>query len=302
MNINLDLYRYFFYVCEFKSITKAANYLYLTQPAISKQIKQLETKLGQKLITKSKHGIEITEIGQKLYNDIKDSIEILNSIESKFQRSESKYEITIKIIAGHLTTKNVLLNTIAKMNKSHPTIKFEIMTYPYEEAIKKLHQGESDLIICCLEEVQEVPTNISIKKLIDIHDVLVVGKELKKEIPSKINILDLDKYPIIGKTEFSVVKSFIEKYFEDNNKVFIPTYQLKNNWLIEEYVKRNLGIGVLTKEYIEKELQEEVLNVIDTDIPLPSKELACAYRNNSPNYEIIKEIIKQLINDIKIYN
>ena len=43
MNISYDLYKYFFYVCEFKSITKASNYLYITQPALSKQIKQLET-------------------------------------------------------------------------------------------------------------------------------------------------------------------------------------------------------------------------------------------------------------------
>ena len=298
MNISFDLYRYFFYMCEFKNITKASEYLYISQPALSKQVHLLENKLGKKLFIRTKSGIELTIDGQNLYDEIKDSIIKLNSIENKYNGKEIQHETTIKIIAGHLTTKNILLDTIAKINNIYPMIKFELTTYPYDEAIELLHQDKCDLIFFCMQEVKNVPSNVCIKKLVNVNDTLIVGNILKEKIPSKIPILELDNYPIICKNGFSVAKEYIKKYYEENGLVFNPKYKLSNNWLIEEYVKRNLGIGILTKEFIKKELDNKTLFEIETDIKLPAKELGYAYRDNSLNYDIIKEITKQLVKDI----
>lgn len=49
MDISLDLYKSFYYVCKFKSITQAGNVLYLSQPAVSKQLKKLEEGIGKVL-------------------------------------------------------------------------------------------------------------------------------------------------------------------------------------------------------------------------------------------------------------
>lgn len=301
MNISFDLYRYFFYTCEFKNITKASDFLYISQPALSKQIHQLESRLGKKLFIRTKSGIELTTDGESLYNDIKDSIIKLNSIENKYNEKEIQHTTTIKIIAGHLTTKNILLDTITKINSKYPTIKFEITTFTYKEAIELLHQGKCDLIFFCMKEVENVPSNICIKKLIDINDTLIVGSKLKDVVPSKISLLELNNYPMICKSGFSVVKDYIVNYYNNYGIEFTPKYQLSNNWLIEEYIKRNLGIGILTREFIKKELDSKELFEIETDVSFPSKELAYAYRDNSLNYDIIKEITKQLASDISNY-
>lgn len=293
MNISFELYKYYFYVCEFKSITKAANYLFISQPAISKQIKQLENKLGKKLINKTKNGIELTNDGEQLYKDIKDSIERLNLIESKYNEKSIKYTTTIKIIAGHLTTKNILLDTIVKINEIYPTIKFEITTHTYDEAIVLLHQGKCDLIFFCLSEVKEVPSNICMKKIVDINDIFVVGNKLKDSIPLEMTINQMNNYPII-------CKKYIKDYYDSLNINFKPTYLLSDNWLVEEYAKRNLGIGVVTKEFLKNELNSGILTEIEVDYPLPPKEMGYAYRNDSLNIDIIKEITKQLAEDINM--
>ena len=293
MNISFELYKYYFYVCEFKSITKAANYLYISQPAISKQIKQLENKLGKKLINKTKTGIELTTEGQELYKDIKDSIEKLNLIESKYNEKQIRYTTTIKIIAGHLTTKNILLDTIAKINEIYPTIKFEITTYTYDEAIILLHEGKCDLIFFCLNEVKEVPSNICIKKIVDVNDIFVVGNKLKESIPLEMTISKMNNYPII-------CKKYIKDYYDSLNIEFNPTYLLTNNWLVEEYAIRNIGIGVVTKEFLKNELNSGELTEIKVDYPLPPKEIGYAYRTDSLNHDIIKEITKQLTEDINM--
>ena len=152
-----------------------------------------------------------------------------------------------------------------------------------------------------MKEVDNVPANICIKKLIAINDTLIVGSKLKDVVPSKISLLELNNYPMICKSGFSVVKDYIVNYYNNYGIEFTPKYQLSNNWLIEEYIKRNLGIGILTREFIKKELDSKELFEIETDVSFPSKELAYAYRDNSLNYDIIKEITKQLASDISNY-
>ena len=61
MNINLELYKIFYYVAKNKSITRAANELLISQPAISKSIKTLETQMGEKLFIRKSKGVELSE-------------------------------------------------------------------------------------------------------------------------------------------------------------------------------------------------------------------------------------------------
>ncbi|MBR3209043.1 MAG: LysR family transcriptional regulator [Bacilli bacterium] len=83
MNINFDLYKIFYYVSEFKSITKTANYMHISQPAVTRHIKNLESIVGNDLIAKVPKGIELTDEGKKLYEIIKKPAEELINIELK---------------------------------------------------------------------------------------------------------------------------------------------------------------------------------------------------------------------------
>ena len=100
LNINFDWYNVFYYVSEFKSVTKTANFFYVSQPAITKSIRNLEKSLGKKKKKKTPNGIELTPDGEKLYNEIKNPIESLNSITSNLKTRNTKYNETININCG----------------------------------------------------------------------------------------------------------------------------------------------------------------------------------------------------------
>ena len=82
--INLELYRIFYAVAETKNITKASELLNISQPAVTKHIKNLENELKVELFKRSKYGMILNENGKKLYLQIKDSIEILSKTDSIF--------------------------------------------------------------------------------------------------------------------------------------------------------------------------------------------------------------------------
>ena len=85
VTINFELYKVFYFVGEYKSITKTSEYLNVSQPAITKHIKKLENILNIKLIKKTSLGIELTAEGYKLYEKIKNPINNLLKIELKYK-------------------------------------------------------------------------------------------------------------------------------------------------------------------------------------------------------------------------
>lgn len=292
MNISFDLYKVFYYVCEFKSITKAANFLYVSQPAITKQIKKLESHIGRTLITRKLNGIELTHEGAKLYNDIKTPVEKLIKAENSFK--DKDYESEIRIIAGYSTIKKILLSTLSNFHMKHPNIKFEVEAYPYHEAIQRLREGRADLIFLNMKDSTDNLTDLIVKKCYDMHHIFVVHKDLKDKIPDKINVLDLNNYPVICKTKNSLSRRCIDGYYNEAGLHFIPKYELSNNWLIEEYVNMKLGMGLVTKEFVLEDLRSGKFIEIKVDKPLSQRGVSYACRKNAPNYKLLKEFINEL--------
>ena len=74
MNIDFELYRIFYTVANAGNITKASEELHISQPAISKSIKNLENQLGGTLFVRTKRGVNLTEEGKEFYKYIKQAI------------------------------------------------------------------------------------------------------------------------------------------------------------------------------------------------------------------------------------
>lgn len=279
MKYSYDTYNVFYYVANFKSITLAANYLHVSQPAVTRQIKNLEMNLGYTLFLRTKKGLNLTFEGEKLYKDVSKAIEIFNLIESKNNEDKFVEEGVIKILSGYATTKKILLPIIVRFNQLYPNVKIFIEYYPLNEALNKLRNGEVDLLIISNDDYIEY-SDIYFTPFYELHDVLVVNNDMKKNFPKKIKLDEINKYPIICKKN-SIFKKFIKNLFRDKNVDLTPTWELTDYWLVEEYIKMNMGIGVVSREFIEDDIKNKNLIEIETDIDLPKHELTYAIRKNS---------------------
>jgi len=294
MDISLDTYRTFYYACQFKNLTKVADILYVTQPAITKQIKKLEESLGKSLIIRTTKGISLTNEGELLYKELKAPMETILQIENTFKNKLDNYELNLKIIAGHHAIKNILLPAMASFNKKHPKIKFEMSSYPSDISIQKLRRNEADLIFCTEDELSEQYNDIVTKPICDIHDILVIAESQKRKYPSKISLEDLSKVPTIAKTEGSAYRAYIDNYYKEMGQKFIPTYELSNYWLIEEYVRLGLGVGLGIKEYMKSDLDNGTVIQIETKEPIPVRKLICAMQKNSAVDSIMREFLREI--------
>ena len=97
---NLEMYRVFYITARAGSFTKAAEELFITQPAISHAIKQLETKLGGSLFLRTPKGVKLTSEGEVLYRYISQAYNLIEAGEKKLAEIHLLEEGEIRIGAG----------------------------------------------------------------------------------------------------------------------------------------------------------------------------------------------------------
>ncbi len=288
MNIDFELYRIFYTVANYNNITKASEELHISQPAISKSIKKLESLLGGELFTRTKRGVILTEEGKEFYNYIRQAIEYINNAESKFTELVNLETGIIKIGISVTLTQNFLLPYLETFHRLYPNIDIQIITNAGNELINKLRNGLIDLII--LNIPNNIDKDIKIIECKKVSDIFVVGSNYKDLANKKIKLDELNNYPLILQTKNSNTRSILDNFCEKNNVVLKPNIELASYTLVKEFTKINMGIGYLVKEFIKDDLNKSLyeLNVYPK---IPPRSIGIAVsKNHIPNFSTRKLI------------
>lgn len=295
MNISLDYYKIFYVVAKSGNITKASNELLISQPAISKCIKQLEEQLGGQLFVRTKRGVVLTEEGEEFYKYIEQAIEFINNAENKFSEMIHLETGIIKIGISTTLTKKFLLPYLETFHKLYPKIKIQIRTAISSRLFSLLRQGLVDLVIVNLP--MEKTNDIEIVTVKEVQDCFIVGENYKYLVNKKIHITELIKYPMILQAPGSVTRKFLDDYCEKNNVAIQPDMMISGFGLILEFTRIGFGIGYTTENYIKEELESKKVYKLNVVPEIPKRGIGLCYsRRNVPSF-CTKKLIEIILND-----
>lgn len=295
MNIDYELYRIFYEVANCGNITHSSEKLNISQPAISKAIKNLEEQLGGDLFVRTQKGVILTEEGKSFYKHIKCAIENIQNAENEFTNLINLNTGSIRIGVSTTITEKYLLPYLKEFHSTYPNITIHMYTDVSNELLNKLRNGLIDLAIIHTMD-KDYGNDIDFIKIRKISSCFVVNEEYKELINKELSIKELEKYPIILQTEGSNSRDYINKYALDNNVSFNNNIESSSYTLISEFAKIGLGIGICTKEYIEKDLKNKKLLELNIKEKLPNRYIAIAtLKNQIPNFSTKKliEIIQK---------
>lgn len=259
--VDLELYRIFYEVAKAGNITQASNILNISQPAVTKHIKNLESQLGSPLFYRNRKGVVLNESGKKLYIYIKQALELVNIGEQQVKDFKQLKRGTLKMGVSTTLTKKYLLKYIEEYHKKHPNIIIEISTDPTCQLKEKLRDGQIDFIIAKMPEEKEY--DLDYIELGKLEDVFIVNKEYEELINKKVTLDKLSEYPILLQKEPSSSRELIEKFFKDNNIKMRSIMNIASSNLLIDFVKIGFGVGVVTKEYVKEEIKNKELFVVD---------------------------------------
>lgn len=287
MNINFELYKVFYEVANEKSISKGAEKLMISQPAVTQSIKTLEEQLGGKLFIRTPKGVILTNEGEILYNYIKDGMSYFINGANKFSSLKNLDSGIINIGATTIISEKFLMPYLKKFHDTYPNIIINVVNDLTDNLIKDLRNGNLDIVIMSMNN-EKVVKDLEIKYLTDLNDIFVGNEKYKnKKINSMEELLKgdiiLQKYP-------SVTRNNLNNYLKQKNLSCIPKMEVVSHSLLTSFAENGFGIALLTKEFIIDKLNNTLFE-IKTDFEIPKRKLVFAIKSNSvPSFTTVKFI------------
>ena len=293
--INLELYRIFYVVAKEKNITKASEVLNISQPAVTKHIKNLESAIGEVLFIRTKKGVVLNEYGKKIFLNIKNALSLIEDAECDLLELKELHNSTIRIGTSTTLAKEYLIDYIEKFHDIYPNVIFDIYTDPTNELIKKIKMGDIDFIF------SKFPFNLdydlNYKKLGSMEYIFVASKKYLNLKKRNLDICDLEKYDILLQKSPSNSRCCVEEYFKENKLNIIPKMNIASSNLLTSFVKMGYGIGYVTDMYVKREIEKGEIFKIKLNVPNKKVDYGIITLKNNVMFKDCINFIKTLIED-----
>ena len=275
---NETLYRLFVLVADEKSITRASKKLFISQPAVSKQIKKLENELNTTLFNRK--NMELTKNGKKLYNQLKPIMDELERIEKSFEIKRN-----IKLGTYNTLMSKLLSSSILEFYKTYKDNDVIIENSNIEKMFQKLENGELDLVI--VKKYNKANFNAKFIKLGDLEDIFICGNKVSFGKHKELKLLD-NKILYIPRNNSSSLEKLLELLEKNSIK---PIIKRVDSTTMVKLVKDSSNIGFITKEYISEELEKGEIKELQLDINIPKSEFGIYYIKDN-KFKELSDLIK----------
>ncbi len=252
----------FYTVAKLLSFTKAAETLHMTQPAVTFQVRQLEDHFNTRLFDRTHNKILLTDAGQKVYFYAEKIFELNSEMEHSLRALSEDTSGTLSI-GGSTTIAQYTFPTLLKgFREKYPDLSIRICEANTDGIVAKVESSMIDLGI-----VEAPVLNQDLDVEVFRADELVLITHPEHELAEKQSVKpdDLKNLPFITREEGSGTKSVIFDYFSkhniDKNHINV-CMELGNSESVKGAVETGIGVSILSKTSIEKELELKRLSYI----------------------------------------
>ena len=295
--VDLDLYRVFYTVAKCGSLTKAAEELYISQPAVSQAIKQLETQLGGKLFNRVSRGMELTETGGvQVLSIVEQALKMLDGAEDKFKEIRNIATGTLRISASDINITHFLMRYIKKYHELYPNVTITLKDSTSKETIEliKSHKADVGLINLPVDDKDILLTG----QTGEIEDIFVCSDKYSDLFDKTIELKDMPNYPVLMLDNSTTTAKEIYNFLESLNIRIVPEFEIGSVELLVEMAKNELGIACVPRRYVLDELKRRELYEINVTPKLPLRMTGVVVGKEGAEHSFaLKEFIRLLDDD-----
>lgn len=280
-NINLNLYKTFYDVAKYGSISKAAKESFTSQPAISKSIKKLEEELGTQLFYRNLSGVELTEKGKELLYFVEKSYNNLIIAERNMLETENLERGKLSIGMPSNIGSFFLFDKIIEFHKKFPNIEITIITGGTANLISLLDSHKIDFAIDTSPINVRLGEGMIVKKLKEVqYGFIVKNGTTLLDANSVKSIRDLKKYPLILPIPGTANRNDLDEVLKENDISIENIINIHTSEMIIAGVKKDLGIGYVINNLVEQEIENGEIELLDIKEKLPTVEINIIYNKH----------------------
>lgn len=257
MNYTLNQLQIFLKIVQAKSVTKAAEELHLTQPAVSIQLKKFQAQFEIPLTEVIGRKIYITDFGKEIAESADNILNQVNAINYKTLAFKGQLTGRLKISIVS-TGKYIMPYFLADFMQEHLGVELIMDVTNKNKIIESLENNEVDYAL-----VSELPTSLNIEKLDLLQNKLyLVGSKkikTKKNIKTKEIFKDL---PLIFREKGSGTRQTMENFIDINKLFVLKKMELTSNEAVKQALLAGLGYSIMPLIGIRNELHNNELQII----------------------------------------
>ncbi|NOZ36000.1 MAG: LysR family transcriptional regulator [Chlorobi bacterium] len=250
-------------VAEKLSFTKAANELFITQPAVTKHIKAIEKELNNKLFNRKGNRIELTDAGKILLKYAKNIEQIYSQINFELSALNQQQKGSLRIGSSSTMTQYILPQLMANFKSKFKDLSVTVINGNTEQIENTLKNNEIDLGIV---EGQSKRSEFNYLEFVKDEIVLVLSSSNKLTKKEFITLAELQKLPLIIRENGSGTLEVIAYYLKQkglNFNNFLIEMQFGNTEGIKNYILNSDKPAFLSIHSILNELKRNELSIID---------------------------------------
>ncbi len=274
MSINLEWYKVFRTVVHNASFSKAARSLFMTQPAVSQNISQLERALDTRLFNRTSKGVTLTDEGSLLYEYVNSALNLIEAGNEKLQELKNLSSGELKIGVGDTISRYYLLPFLETFHTNFPGIRFKIINGTTLELIASLKSGDVDIAICNFPIEDEA---LEKRTCFEVQDTFVYGERFKKLFLKPVPLQELSRLPLILLESKSNSRRYVEHFLLSKGVNIHPEFELGSHELLLEFAQINLGIACVVKEFSAEYLKSGKLQEVEFLEPIPKRSIGVCY-------------------------
>lgn len=287
----LDAYRIFNVVSRNASFSRAAEELYMTQPAVSQAISKLEKELETHLFNRTPKGVTLTNEGKILHEYVNSALGMLDAGEEKILEFKQLSTGQLRIGVGDTISRHFLLPYLEVFHTRYPGIRLKVLNGTTSEILAFIKAGEADLGVCNLPIADE---HIRVTPSKEVQDIFVCGEKYKNLTKKPISLQMLTKLPLIFLEKKANSRQFVERYLVEQGLAITPEFELGSHDLVLEFAKINLGVACVTKEFSQHYLETGLLYEVSLAEPIPKRSIGICYLKAVPLSRATKKFITLL--------
>lgn len=246
-------------VAKHKSFSKAAEELFISQPAVTKHIKELERKVGMGLIQRRRGGFSLTEAGKILFKYTHKISSHLMDIENLLENLKKDHQGILKIGTTESYSKGLMPKLLSGYQASCPFMKIALEVGNSEEIEKSLLVYKNDLVLIAVTKKTSRFESIPFLKE---ELVLIVSPNHPLVKRKTVSLKELEKYPLIIRAKGSTTRRIILQAFKEVGIHPSLLIEAGSSEFIKQWVSEGKGVSIIVKRTVEDEERRKIIKTI----------------------------------------
>ena len=288
--VNLDLYRVFYTVAKCGSLTKAAEELYISQPAVSQAVKQLENQLGGKLFNRTHKGMELSDTGGKqIFATVEKALQLLSEADTKYSELKNTATGVVRICASDTVSTHFLLKYIKEYHEKYPNVNLILQNCTSAETIELLKSNKGDIGFVNLP-VDDKDVYLS-NTVMQLHDTFVASDRFSELFGEVVDLKRLQDYPLLMLELTTATRQAIINFAHSQGIHLHPEIELASLELMTELAKTGIGRACIPRDFVMHELDEGTVREIKTSPELPARAIGLALPKDAELTYSVREFL-----------